>query len=91
MERWDEWEDFLDTLYMQAMKDFEASKLFEYQTERQKQRAALMENLLAAADRPVFEKISLSIWEDAEYRMRLLYQRGFADCVNLLKTMGRFP
>jgi len=87
MDIWDEWEDFMDTLYLQATKAFEATKLFEYQQERQQKRESLMENLLVLADRPVFEEISLEMWEDAEYRMRLLYQQGFSDCIRLLKAI----
>lgn len=87
MDRWDEWGDFWDALYLQAMKAFEASKLFEYQKERQEQRKSLMDNLLVPSDRTVFEEISLQIWEDAEYRMRLLYQQGFLDCIRLLKSI----
>lgn len=34
MDKTEEWNDFLDALYLRAMKSFEASKLFEYQIER---------------------------------------------------------
>lgn len=90
MDKTDEWNDFLDALYLRAMKSFEASKLFEYQKERQEQRKSLMDNLLVPSDRPVFEELSLEIWEDAEYRMRFLYQQGFVDCIRLLKSLGLF-
>ena len=82
-----EWNDFIEDLYLRAMRSFELRKVFEYQMERKKQRKELMENLLAPADRAVFEEISLEIWEDMEYRMRILYQQGFEDCIQLLKTL----
>ena len=90
MDKTEEWNDFLDALYLRAMKSFEASKLFEYQIESQKQRKSLMENVLVPSDRPVFEEMSLEIWEDAEYRMRFLYQQGFVDCIRFLKSLGIF-
>mgnify|MGYP003306172211 CR=1 FL=1 len=82
-----EWNDFIEDLYLRAMRSFELRKVFEYQMERKKRRKELMENLLAPADRAVFEEISLEIWEDMEYRMRVLYQQGFEDCIQLLKTL----
>lgn len=90
MDKTEEWNDFLDALYFRAMKAFETSKLYEYQKERQEKRKNLMDNLLISSDRPVFEEISLEMWEDAEYRMRFLYQQGFADCIHLLKSLGVF-
>lgn len=82
-----EWNLFIDDLYLRAMKSFELRKVFEYQIERKKRREELMENILPPADRRVFEEISLEIWEDMEYRMRVLYQQGFQDCIQLLKMM----
>ena len=82
-----EWNIFIEDLYVKAMRSFELMKVFEYQTERKKRRKELMDNLLAPADREIFEEISLEIWEDMEYRMRVLYQQGFEDCVQLLKTL----
>ena len=82
-----EWNDFIEDLYLRAMRSFELRKVFEYQKERKNRRKELMDNLLAPADRSVFEEVSLEIWEDMEYRMRILYQQGFEDCIQLLKTL----
>lgn len=82
-----EWNIFIEDLYVKAMRSFELMKVFEYQTERKKRREELMDNLLSPADRSVFEEVSLEIWEDMEYRMRVLYQQGFEDCIQLLKTL----
>lgn len=38
MYRMEEWDDFLDALYLRAMKTLKTSQIFEYQQERQKQR-----------------------------------------------------
>ncbi len=75
MNRTEEWNDFLDALYFRAMQSFEASKLYEYQKERQVQRNSLMDNILVPSDRVVFEEVSLEMWEDAEYRIRFYFSR----------------
>ena len=84
----EEWDDFLDALYLRALKDLKASQIFEYQQERQKQREALLSNILVSADKPILEEIFVEMWVDEEYRLRLLYQQGYKDCIAILKALA---
>ena len=84
----EEWDDFLDALHLRALKDLKASQIFEYQQERQKQREALLSNILVSADKPILEEIFVEMWVDEEYRLRLLYQQGYKDCIAILKALA---
>ena len=90
MNRMEEWDDFLDAMYLRAMKDLKTSQIFEYQQERQKQREALLSNILISADKPILEEIFVEMWADEEYRMRLMYQQGYKDCIAILKALAVF-
>ena len=84
----EEWDDFLDALYLRALKALKASQIFEYQQERQKQREALLNNILVSADKPILEEIFVEMWVDEEYRLRSLYQQGYKDCIAILKALA---
>ena len=84
----EEWDDFLDALYLRALKNLKASQIFEYQQERQKQREALLNNILVSADKPILEEIFVEMWVDEEYRLRSLYQQGYKDCIAILKALA---
>ena len=90
MYRMEEWDDFLDALYLRAMKTLKTSQIFEYQQERQKQREALLGNILISADKPILEEIFVEMWADEEYRLRSLYQQGYKDCIAILKALAVF-
>ena len=90
MYRMEEWDDFLDALYLRAMKTLKTSQIFEYQQERQKQREVLLGNILISADKPILEEIFVEMWADEEYRLRSLYQQGYKDCIAILKALAVF-
>lgn len=87
MDKSEEWDAFIDALYLRAVKSFEASKTFEYQKGRQAHIDEVLESNLAPGEKTIIEEILWDLQGDMEYKMGLLYRQGFSDCIWLLKKL----
>lgn len=88
MSRSAEWNEFLDHLLSNAIKEHRESKEYEYQKQRQEQIADFLSTNFTVDQKSNVEEILFELAVAAERESELVYQQGLKDCVWLLKNLG---
>lgn len=87
MNRYEEWNEFLENLFSSTLKQYNNSREYEYQKLWQKQLDEFLEKNLTAKQKQLVEEILLEIFLAAENESKTYYQQGIKDGIWLLKNM----
>ena len=90
MNRYKEWEFFIDQLQESALKEYRATREYELRKMRQEHLDDMMSNELTAKQRTFIEEILYEIISFHDREADLMYHQGMKDGVWMLKTLGVF-
>jgi hypothetical protein len=88
MEKYEEWNEFLNNLHSKASKTYKETTEYEYVKKRQDEmERAIRDNLMTDQKELVEECVfEIGIMNDRE--SEILYRQGMEDCVWILKKLG---
>ena len=90
MNRYEEWEFFIDQLQESALKEYRATREYELRKMRQEHLDDMMSNELTVDQRTFIEEILYEIISFNDREADLMYHQGMKDGVWMLKTLGVF-
>ena len=83
-----EWNEFLDNLLSDAIREHEASKESEYLRQRKATIDEMLTTNLNADEKLFVDEILFELGLAAERETEIGYRRGLRDCVWILKNLG---
>lgn len=83
-----EWNDFLENLFTNAVTQYEGTKECEYLKEKQQQLNARIDEKQLDGSREFLENCIFEMGLDDERKSEFVYRQGMKDCVWLLKNLG---
>ena len=88
MTRNEEWNEFLGNLLSCALKNFQATKEYEYQEKRQEEIDEMLTTNLTKDEKVMVDEVLYELGLAEEHETELIYRQGLKDCVWLLKNLG---
>lgn len=83
----EEWNEFLENLFNNAISKFEETKDYKYLKEKQEQLNARIDEKVNS-DREFLENCAFEMGLDDERKSEFVYRQDIKDCVWLLKNLG---
>jgi len=83
-----EWTEFLGNMFNNVLKEYQATKEYEFLKEKQEQLDARICEAYPDDKHPLVYDLAFEVGLDAERKAESLYRQGMSDCIFLLKELG---
>ena len=84
----DEWNEFLENMFSNAVKQYRETREHKYIKQRQNQIDEILTNNLVDDEKAVVDDMLFELGLYAERETEAVYQQGLKDCVWILKNLG---
>ena len=83
-----EWNEFLESLINDALKEYQNTREFEFLKEKQEQINARLLEAYPEKTNPLIYELAFETGLDEERKNEFVYRQGMKDCIFLLKELG---
>ena len=83
-----EWNEFVNNLFSNALKEYQSTKEYEYLQEKHTHIDEILRTNLSVDNNKIVENCMFELGLDAERQTDFIYHKGLKDCIFILKELG---
>ena len=84
----EEWNEFLENLFSNALKEYQKTKEYKYLQEKHTHIDEILKTNLSVSENKIVADCIFEISLDAERQIDFIYRKGLKDCIFILKELG---